>query len=257
MPGDNYVDNLGVLTDLNVTSKDGKCLVPALVNLFESFQTMFKDMFEKLRTDFARLVSAQDEKVVKLQGEISVLSKKISTLEDKIEESESYERRDILILSGKNLPTYQPGENCLGLIPNIFKNQMNLSISPNDISAAYRVGPKPKNQVPDQRSIAVKFCRREVKKTALLAARRTKPADLFVNESLTSQRREIFFCVRKAKREFPDKISGCATIDGSVFLWIKSAVPGARDLRLNMNNPEKFKVFCENNLQKPVSYFLR
>ena len=88
-----------------------------------------------------------------------------------------------------------------------------------------------------------------------MAARRTKPTDIFINESLTPQRHEIYQGLRRAKREFPDKINGCSTIDGSIYVWVKS--PGARDLRLSMNNFERFKNFCEEKFQKPASYFFR
>ena len=252
------MEDFSSLAKLNVTSKDGKCIVPAVIEIFENFQVSINDMLGTLKQEFSGLLSVQSEKITLLESEVSSLKKSVLKLEEKIDEFECSERRDTLIISGKKLPTFQPGENIVETLPDFLKNSMNTIISPSDISSAHRIGPKPKNQQPDKRSIAVKFCKREVKKDLLVSARRVKPVDLYINESLTPQRQEIFYGMRRAKREYPNIISGCASIDGSVYVWIKSPnqVPGMRDLRLKLNSFDKFQAFCSETLKKPITHFL-
>ena len=254
------------INGLQLTSKDGKTLVPAIIKLFEGFvkrievvmDEMRKDFVGKIdvmREDFTKIITESDTKVTALQREVASLKKTVTKLEEKVEENDAYERRDTLIISGKKVPIVQNGENSAEMAIKCLKDNLNLVVSPGEVSVAHRLGAKPRDQRPDQRSFIVKFCRRETKRNVILAARRTKPTDVFINESLTPQRHEIYQCLRRAKREFPEKINGCSTIDGSIYVWLKS--PGAPDLRLSMNTFERFESFCEEKFQKPASYFFR
>ena len=249
--------DFSALSGLQVTSKDAKTLLPAIVTFFQGYEEKMREMMDKMREDFTAIITESDKKVSALEREVVGLNKKITKLEERIEEADAYERRDTLIISGKKVPLFQEGENSADLVVKTVKDNMNLVVSPNDISVAHRLGAKPRDQRPDQRSFIVKFCRRETKRNVLLAARRTKPNDIFINESLTPQRHEIYQCLRRAKREFPEKVNGCSTIDGSIYVWVKSSTPGVRDLRLSMNSFERFKNFCEEKFEKPVSYFFR
>ena len=253
------MESISLLTNLQPSSKDGKTIVSALVDFFKSYEAKILSMFSDMHSEFIELMKSSSEKVKQVEMEVTTLKKKIAKLEDKLEDSEAYERRDTLLFSGKKLPVSQVGEICSQVVLKSLSENLNLSISLNDISVAHRIGPKPKDQKPDQRKIIVKFCKRDVKNSILAAARRVKPQDFYVNESLTPQRQDIYFGIRKAKREFPDVISGCTTIDGSVYDWLKSgsSAPGARDLRLQMNNFDRFSSFCEEKFQKPASYFTR
>ena len=105
------------------------------------------------------------------------------------------------------------------------------SVAPTDVSIAHRLGPKPTGSV-DRRSIIVRFCRRKLKYTILNKARTTKPAGLFVNESLTPTRQKITSAIRRAKREHPDVISGYETIDGNIYLYVKPPNPDAAGAKI-------------------------
>ena len=112
---------------------------------------------------------------------------------------------------------------------------------------------------PNQRSIIVKFCRRDRKIEILTAARQSKVQQFFVNEHLTATQKAIGFVLRKAKREFPDVVSGSTTFDGKHCVWVKPPnpdAPGARDAKITIQTYEKLSQFCTRTLGKPVSYFI-
>ena len=56
------------------------------------------------------------KKISKLETEIHILKQQVSKLEQKIEDNDSYERRDIFVLSGTSLPHISNRENCPQLV---------------------------------------------------------------------------------------------------------------------------------------------
>ena len=52
----------------------------------------------------------------------------------------------------------------------------------------------------------------------LNAARQVKPENFFVNECLTPTQKAIGYVLRKAKKEFPNIVSGSTTFDGKHFV---------------------------------------
>ena len=164
-----------------------------------------------------------------------------------------------MIFSGQDLPPVSTDENCVEVVKKIAQEKLQYILAPTDISVAHRMGPKPTSQRPDKRKIIVKFCRRNTKVDLLTAARCVKPENIFINESLTAQRQTILFALRKAKREFPNVISGTSTTDGRVYVWIKpqdATSSPSRDTRLLVNSLTRLEDFCQRNLGKPMSYFL-
>ena len=100
------------LSDLPVTSKDAKALVPILVQLFKDSEKRHKEMLKELKADLVRAVQEKDAKIQALDDEVSSLKKQVSKLEERIEENDQYERRDTLVFSGSSLPIATPNENC-------------------------------------------------------------------------------------------------------------------------------------------------
>ena len=93
----------------------------------------------------------------------------------------------------------------------------------------------------------------------LTAARRVKPQNLFLNESLTPQRQNISYGLRKAKRENPNIISGTSTFDGRVYVWVKppnSDAPDSRDVKITLNSYVSFENFCSRWLKKPMDTYI-
>ena len=97
-----------------------------------------------------------------MSDEIFVLRKGVVELEDKIEDNESYERRDTVIVSGDGIPAVTDNEDSSKIVTQLIKDKINLIVNPADISVAHRLGRKP-DQGPNKRKIVIKLCRRETK----------------------------------------------------------------------------------------------
>ena len=218
--------------------------------------------FDKMKTEFTAIVNSKNSEIQSLKSEVLDMKLKITKLENLVDESDAYERRDTLIFSGPSVPVVSQDENCSTIIQNLVKNELKCIVSPNDISTAHRLGKKPISQMPDRRNLIVKFCRRDVKHQ-IFAARKTLPRDtrLYVSESLTPGRQNIFHTLRKIRRSNPDLIAGVSTYDGRVYAYTKND-PGARassatrDRRHLINNSDMLKKFCEEFLKTPLQTFL-
>ena len=236
-----------------------KNIIPAICEVFKSFQFNLNNIVENMQKDFVSVVEQQDAKINELRAEITVMKKQISSLEEKIDDNEAYERRDSLVLSGNAIPPCNNNEDCMEVVKEVVSKHLRYIIQPTDISVVHRLGKKPISQKPDRRNIIIKFCRRNTKMDLLAAARKMKPQDVFLNESLTPQRQNISYALRKAKREFPSIISGTSTIDGRVFVWVKPPnpeLPGARDSRMSINCYSSLENFCKNFLRKSMNHFI-
>ena len=253
------MSDFSVLEDIQLSSKDGKAIVPAILSLFQNLQDSFTTMLDSFKQEFVSLLNEKDEKISALTTKVSVLEKHVERLEERIDDNDTYERRDTLIISGKKVPPSQQNENCFELVANILRNNLNISVNLSDISVCHRLGNKGPSQRPDRRSLIVKFCRRDLKMDIVNSARKKKPADLFCNECLTPCQQTISYVLRKAKRELPDLISGSATFEGKNFVWVKPpnpSAPGAKDLRLKISTHKKLEDFCNKTLKKPLSHFI-
>ena len=194
----------------------------------------------------------QGMKTTQLEHEVEQLKKHVMKLEEKIEDNDSYERRDTLVLSGSAIPPASNMENCPDIVCKF--------ISASDISVSHRLSTKSSSQRTPKKDIIVKFCRRNTKLDVLNSCRKSKPNNLFVNEFLTPSRQTIAYVLRKAKREFPHLISGSTSFDGKVFAWIKPPNPhaaGAKDLRVEINTHSKLENFCSRTLEKPLTHFIQ
>ena len=120
-----------------------------------------------------------------------------------------------------------------------------------DISAAHRLGPKPKSRGPDRRKIIVKLCRRERKYDLITACKQTKPPNLFINENWNN----ILISLRCAKKKFPNIVAACSSHDGKVFAWIKPLNPDAplaRNSKLFINTQDQLQDFCRKSLKVQI-----
>ena len=251
--------DLSVLNGLNLSSKDGKLLVPAMIEVFKSIQDSFTNMFDTFKHEFKSMIKEKDTKIDALTLKVSVLEKTVERLEERLDDNDTYERRDTLILSGRKVPVVQPNENPTNILCTLLKDNLNYSVNSNEISVCHRLGAKSASQKPDRRSLIVKFCRRDTKVDVLSSARKGKPSDLFINECLTPCQQTISYVLRKAKKEFPNIISGTTTFEGKNFVWVKPPNPdarGAKDLRLKISTHQKLVDFCTKTLRKPLDHFV-
>ena len=128
-----------------------------------------------------------------------------------------------------------------------------------DISTAHRLGPRKPNQSEDRRQLIVKLCRRDLKRDIIMASKRQSSPTIFVNESLTPKRKSMLDAVRKMKREHPNLVKGCSTIDGRVYAFTKpvSSAPNARDVRHHITSYDSPKEFCRVYVKLALDSFLQ
>ena len=216
-----------------------------------------QDEFSKFRTEFMEDLKRKDQQVQSLTSEVGVLKKKVEKLENLLDESDAYERRDTLIFSGPAVPAVSRDENCSKIVQELVKNELRCIIGENDISVAHRLGRQPASQGPDTRSIIAKFIRRDTKRDIFMASKKqTRPSRVFANESLTPVRRTIFKTLRVIKQAHPNIVTGCSTFEGRVYAYTKPDTAAARDKRHLISNHEMLETFCRDVVKKPLSSFL-
>ena len=236
------IPSTGSESDANATLSDlneEQLLIYSILN--EKFQAIFAKLEENL--------TAKDKNLKEMSDEILVLRKRVVELEDKIEDNESYERRDTVIVSGDGIPAVTDNEDSSKIVTQLIKDKINLIVNPADISVAHRLGRKP-DHGPDKRKIVVKLCRRETKQDLLKACRAVKPGNFYVSESLTRTRSTVLYGLRQARKKYPNIIAGCGSQDGKVYAWIrppKPNAPQARNIRILVKNREKFEDMCVKN----------
>lgn len=210
--------------------------------------TFFEDKMSAVVKDLQAQLAAKDASIDSLKTDIVNLNKIVMSLENKLEDTEAYERRDTVIVSGSELPLATEGEDSSKVVSKLIKDKINLAIKPSDISISHRLGKKPISQAPDRRSIIVKFCRRDIKRELISACKTVKPPNLYVNESLTRTRSTALFGLRHARRKFPEKIVSYGSYDGNVHAWVRPPNPSARNSKVIINTKDKFNDFCRNFL---------
>ena len=242
------------------TSNDGKNMFLPFIKLFQDFLINIEEKFDDFKKVVIETTAQKNQEISLLKADVTAKIQQISKLETKLDEQDQYVRRESVVFSGVSVPAWKQAENCVDIISKLVTDKLGaeISITPKDVSVAHRLGPKPASTV-DRRSIIIRFCRRTLKYDILSKARSCKPSGLFINESLTPTRQKITTAIRKAKREFPDVISGYNTVDGSIHMWVKPSnpeAPGARNSRMFVNTMEKLDAFCQRNFSLPVSHFL-
>ena len=248
--------------DLNLTSKDSKVLIPALITFLQNFERKFENMFAEMREDFKSKMNEKDLKVESLESEVKFLKEKVTQIERLADDADAYERRDTIIFSGPAIPEVSNRENCTTLLQDIIRKKLNFNLAATDINTVHRLGPKPNSQAPDKRSIILKLCRRDLKRDIIAASKRQNPqetAKLYANESLTQPRRKVFNTLRFIRRQHPELIKGVSSFEGKVFAYTSSNVSTngpSRDRRHLVNNHEMLAKFCTDFIKIPVETFL-
>ena len=159
------MNTLSDLTKLTPTTKDGKALVLALITFLQGFE-------QRMTTMFTSAITERDEKIDVLTEQLKNAKDRLNKLEERIENNDSYERRDTLVLSGSKIlapPTPAKDENIVQLSRNLIRENLGVSVPENEISVTHRLSSRDGRS--DQRSVIIKFCRRNMKVDILNAAR--------------------------------------------------------------------------------------
>ena len=202
------------------------------------------------RMDELLLKMEEKDKVIdKLNNDVFVLKATVSRLEDKIDQNDAFDRRETLVFSGKSLPIFSNNENVTQVLNKVLKDKLKLPLPENSIATSHRVGKIPVRGE-DRRAIVARFCNRDMKIDIMKAAKTVKPENLFINESLTPVRQTIHYVLRKAKKKFPEKISGISTFDGKIMVYVKPLRPSrnSRDIKFIINSRSKLETFCNDAL---------
>ena len=263
VPGmESLLSELDKLTSYKPTSNDGKTVMSPFVKLFTEFLSHLDVKFDDFKTELHAVSKAKDDKIFLLEGEIENLKKLFGNQEDKLDDLNQYGRRESLVFSGDSVPAVTENENPVQVVCELISSKLtniDSRIAPSDFSIVHRLGPKPRDGVPDRRKIIARFCRRALKYRVLKAARDAKPANFFVQENLTPTRQKIFRALGKAKKDHPQSIAGYTSNDGAISVWVKPPnpnAPGAKNSRITINTVAKLEDFCRKEFQCPASRFL-
>ena len=125
-----------------------------------------------------------------MENEMGTLKHDLRKLEYKLEDNDSYERHDTVILSSQKLPGQTPKGTIQNLVCRLIKNYLDVKINAEDISTAYRLD----NKI-DKKSISVKFFRRDIKNNLFIASKRSKPDHFFLSTSALPPKTNHILCI--------------------------------------------------------------
>ena len=237
-----------------VSDKQLDTIIAGIREELRAFRDEYRQQFDEFKLNFHEEMKKRDEAISLLEQKNKTLEDYVTRLEEKIDDAEAYERRDCVVVSGEAVPPAQTGENCIQVACKLFRDKLNLNVSPSEVSTAHRLGKKPSVQGADRRKLILKLCRRDLKKEIIQVCKQVKPG-FFVNESLTPARNTILYALRQMKRASNSPVKGTATIDGRVFAWVEA--PGAsRDLRVAVNTRAKLMQFSLQHMNKPLSEYV-
>ena len=238
-------------------------LIAQLSDLSEENQLLANIILTSIKNvedSFSATLREKDERIKKLEENNKKLEERIEKLEEKFDEGEAEGRQNNVIFSGPNIPPSTPGENCANTVRSMLHSKFNIELPLANIVAARRLGsrnPSSQHQV-DTRSLHATFVDLEKKKDVLISCKTSKVDGIFVREDLTSTRNTIMYILRRAKRDFPEKISGCTSRNGNVYVYLKGNSQNSSNNRsqgIRVNTFARLDKFCTETLARPLSDF--
>ena len=221
---------------------------------------LIKEELNEFKAEMRQLIAGNTSQIQKLNGEVETLKGEVNKLKGLIDDADSYERRDTVIFSGPKIPSSTNGENCIEIVRQLVKTELKVEISASEISTAHRLGRKSTAQTEDKRNIVVKLCRRDLKRDLLVASKKqAKPSSIYINESLTPIRKTILYALRQMRRNHPNIVTGCTSIEGRIYAYTKNENTSqfTRDQRHLINNKEALIEFCTRYVKSPLENFLQ
>ena len=251
-------DIFSVFLDLFKTlNHDRDSRVTKIDQLFKEQMGKTSIQIEEMHTNLVEKLENKSKEVVSLKNQLVLLEKKVVKLEYGLDSQDQYERKDSVILSGPALPDVKERENCHEIVSQLVKNHLNIEVQPKDISVTHRLGHKNQTQASaSKRNIYIKLCRRDLKKEIIIASKKQKKPLLFCSESLSPVRRTLFFTLRRLKRDHPEIVKGCTTMEGRVFAFTPPVRGGAKDQRHHITNMEDLRDFCRTYVKIALDDFL-
>jgi hypothetical protein len=133
-------------------SVDADKIITAMRIEFEAVEASMREDLYVMKTELLLRIAEKTNEVKCLREEVGELRITVAKLEEKVEDSDAYERRDTLVISGPGLPPATATEDCSALVCSIVK-KLKINLLPTDISTVHRLGRKPINQQPDNRNV--------------------------------------------------------------------------------------------------------
>ena len=194
---------------------------------------ILRDFFSEEIQSLKEALELKDRKIKQLNDKCDKLEKKVSDLEEQVEELSQYGRRETIVISGPDtIPAETTGENTTDIVCNLIKSKLSINIKSSDISVSHRLGrPKsssasasasPAIDIVQNRPIIVKLVNRSLKHDLIAACVLKKPK-LFINESLTPQRLALFRQVLWVRKEHKNAFKSCYTSEGKIVIRLKNS----------------------------------
>ena len=214
-----------------------------------------KEILTLLTSLFNDILKVKDNKVTELKKQVNALESKVEKLENNLDETSQYERRDTIIVSGPSIPISSSGENCKTIVRDLLREKLSMNINAEDISTAHRIGKQQRNGTEDRRNIILKLCRRDLVHEIYANCRTMKP-NFYVNDSLTPLRSKICYVLRQVKKKFPLIVKGCRSFNGVPRVFIHNKGPSTRqrsatnsnDLGINIATKLELEMFVREHL---------
>ena len=235
-PEPNLMDIKEMLVDIQITVatilRENQELKQEILELKSALNANQREM-EKLKMQLSKAEKTNDT----LRNELSHTRRKLNDqieetnrLDDKYDDLEQYSRKNSLEILGVPEGAYTSTDEVVIRIG----EAINVEIKPEDIEISHKL--KRKNTKP----VIVKFLSHKVKSSFYKARTKLKhvktsdifPSDaftsreeqhIFINENLTSYRRELFWKTTKLKKD--NMITSSWTMDGKIF--VKTSPSGA------------------------------
>ena len=179
------------------------------------------DLLNEKFDSLIEMLTERDNRIDSLERKITTLEDHVLTLRGRLDDLESENRANTVILSGNKVPNEVANENVVEVARLVLKNELKNEILSSKIVTGYRIGKK--NNVSEKRRILIKFNNRDDKQDFFSACKVAKPENLYVNENLIPARAHILFLLRRAKRNFPEKIGSCGSTNGRVYVCPKTS----------------------------------
>lgn len=194
-------DITGIIKDdISSLSSEGKMIVSAIIKAMQTIN------------------DRKDQRIEQLETKVSDLEKKCIELENQVDESSQYERRDTIIISGPVLPSETNNEKTSEVVVNAIKQNLYINFSNDDINIAHRIGKKSLQTT--NRPIIVKLHSRQRKDDIMTACITVKP-NLYINESLTPKRLGLLKSLRNIRKNNKELFQQLYTKDGTICVKLK------------------------------------
>ena len=216
----------------------------------------FMSEFSEFKAEFHETVAAKDWEILQLRDMVVKLTDRLSKVEDKIADTEAKSRENNIVLSGQDIPSSAPNENCTETVRTLLHSKLNLVVPTADIVSATRIG----KGIGGKKNLLVKFNNFENKMNVIRACRALKP-NFYANDDLTPEKQTILYALRQCKKKYPNKVDGCSSIGGQIFVYLKdsastSTSTNGRNRRIAVGNIGKLQKFCNDELDTELDQII-